>query len=70
MRLSEIRKVLAKLNKLAKAAGTDDPDVKFWHDDLSTDFLMELTPADVLSDSVLQNGDIQIRLVEIDNPKV
>jgi hypothetical protein len=70
MRLSELRKVLKKLNKLAKDAGNADPDIKFWHEDLDTDLLMEVQPAKELSDSVLNSGNIQIRLVEIVNPKV
>ncbi|SOK58281.1 hypothetical protein [Yersinia phage fHe-Yen9-04] len=70
MRLSEIRKVLKELNKLAKESGNLDPDIKFWSDDMDTDLLLELCPADDLSDSVLKSGNIQIRLNEVLNPKV
>lgn len=70
MRLSEIRKVLKKLNRLAKEAGNVDPDIKFWSDDLETDLLFELSPAPDLTDSVLGNGNIQIKLNEVLNPKV
>lgn len=70
MRLSEIRKVLKKLNKLAKESGNLDPDIKFWSDDLDTDLLLELSPAKDLTEAVLNNGNIQIRLAEIVNPKV
>lgn len=70
MKLSELRKVIRNMNRYAKLSGNPDPDVSFWFDDLDPELVLKVKQKDATKDSVLESGNIQIRLVKIENPKV